>query len=46
MLQGDHTVGGGFVVADAEMLFEAVEDGVAAHDGAQRVRAHPQVLAI
>ncbi|COW40733.1 Uncharacterised protein [Mycobacterium tuberculosis] len=46
MLQGDHTVGGGFVVADAEMLFEAVEDGVAAHDGAQRVRAHThQVLA-
>ena len=46
MLQGDGAVAGGLVVADAEMLFEIGEYGVATHHGAQRVGADPdQILA-
>ncbi len=46
VLQGDRPVVGGLAVADAEVVFERIEDRVAAHHRAQRVRAHPdQVVA-
>src|SRR5699024_6169037 len=39
-LQGDRAVLGGLVVADAEVVREAVEDRIAAHHRTQRIGAH------
>ncbi len=44
VLQGDLAVVGGLAVADAQMLLELFEDGVAAHHRAQRVGAHPDLV--
>ena len=40
MLEGDRTVVGRLVVADAEVVLQRAEDLVAAEHGTQRVRAH------
>ncbi len=44
VLQGDLAVLGGLAVADAQVLLEGLEDGVAAHDRAERVGAHAHLV--
>lgn len=44
VFEGDLAVVGRLVVADAEVLLERVEDGVAAHDRAQGVGADPYLV--
>lgn len=44
VLQGDRAVAGGLAVADAQVLLEGLEDGVAAHDRAQGVGADAHLV--
>lgn len=44
VLQGDLAVTGGLPVADTQVVLEGLEDGVAAHDGAQGVGADTHLV--